>query len=98
MTICIESTVVRNNEAIFSSIDDEAVIMNMAKNAYIGLDSVGARIWELLKSPLRVDLLCEQLSQEYEVSLEQIQSGVLPFLVELEGDGLLHCQQTVEQS
>ena len=90
MAIDRESIVVRSNEAMFSAMDDEVVILNMKGNNYLGLDSIGTRIWELLHSPMRVDALCKHLNQEFEGTPEQILSGVLSFLTELENEGMVH--------
>lgn len=90
MAIDGNTVVVRDNEAMFSTMDDEVVILNLKGNNYLGLDSVGTRIWELLHSPVCVDTLCKQLNQEFEGTPEQIQSGVLSFLTELEIEGMVH--------
>lgn len=89
MAIDENTVMVRNNEMMFTSMDHEIVVLNMARNNYIGLDEIGGRIWELLKIPRRVNELCRQLSQEYEASAERIEAGVLPFLAELESEGMI---------
>lgn len=90
MSIDMESLVVRNNEMMSSAMDRELVILNMAKGNYVGLDEIGRRIWELLETPLRAEELCGLLGREFDASPEQITADVLPFLVELENEGMVH--------
>jgi hypothetical protein len=61
----------------------------MAKNNYIGLDEIGRFIWDLLAEPSRVDELCIRLSRHFEATPDQIATDVLPFIEELESEGLI---------
>lgn len=89
--MAIESTtrVVRTEGIMTAPVDNEIVILNMKGNNYISLDAIGRRIWELLETSIRVDDLCLQLGEEFEGTQEQISADVLPFLTELESEGLV---------
>ncbi|HQQ61549.1 MAG TPA: PqqD family protein [Kiritimatiellia bacterium] len=89
MAIALNSKIVRLEGVMFSQIDDDLVILNMARNNYVNLDATGRRIWELLEKPVHVDELCGQLVREFAATKEQITADVLPFLAELEKDGLV---------
>lgn len=89
MPIELSSQVVRAENLMSAPVDNEIVILNMAKNNYIGLDEIGLRIWNLCAEPRRVEEVCDRLSREYEATPEQIAADVLPFLEELEGEGLI---------
>lgn len=89
MAIDSESVVVRDPQLLFSEMDREVVVLNMAGNNYVGLDVVGSRIWALLQTPQRVEDLCVLLSREYAATAEEIAAGVLPFLSELVSEGLV---------
>jgi hypothetical protein len=54
------------------------------------LDEIGRRIWDLLEAPRRVDELCQQLAGEFDATAEQIAADILPFMVQLETEGLVH--------
>ena len=54
MPIELNSLVVRGENILSTPIDNELVILNLAKNNYVGLDEIGLRIWELLEKPIRV--------------------------------------------
>lgn len=89
MAIESKTSIMCTEGAMSASIDQELVILNMAKNNYVGLDEIGRRIWEMLEKPRSVDALCVLLSREFEATPEQIATDVLPFLEELKNEGLI---------
>jgi hypothetical protein len=89
MPIELSSRIVRAENLMSAPVDNEIVILNMAKSNYIGLDEIGLRLWEMFAQPCRVDELCDRLSREYEATSEQIVADVLPFLEELRSEGLI---------
>jgi hypothetical protein len=89
MAIDITTTVVRTAGVMAAPVDQEIVLLNMAKNNYVSLDTIGRRIWELIESPVVVAELCKQLGQEFNGEDQQIQTDVIQFLTHLESDGLV---------
>ena len=89
MAIDPTTRVVRTEGIMTAPVDQEIVLLNMKGNNYISLDAIGRRIWELLENPIAVDELCTKLGGEFEATQEQISADVLPFLTELEGEGLV---------
>ena len=90
MSIELNSLVVRGENILSTPIDNELVILNVAKNNYVGLDEIGLRIWELLEKPIRVAELCKQLSREFDAAPEQIIEDTIPFLADLNDEGLIN--------
>ena len=43
------------------------MILHLGNGQYFGLEDTGARIWSLLKEPVRIQEIVETLVQEYEV-------------------------------
>ena len=89
MAIEASTKVVRTEGIMTAPVDTEIVLLNMAGNNYISLDAIGRRIWELLESPITVTDLCQKLAVEFEATEEQITADVVPFLTELELEGLV---------
>ena len=89
MSVELSSQIVRTENLMSAPVDNEIVILNMAKNNYIGLDEIGRRIWDLSAEACSVDDLCNRLSREFEATPEQIAVDVLPFLEELAQEGLI---------
>lgn len=90
MSLELSTRVVRFSELMSAPVDKEIVILSLASDHYVGLDEIGRRVWELLAQPQRIDELCRQLTQEFDATQEQIASDVLPFLGQLENEGLVH--------
>lgn len=90
MAIELSSTVRRSEDFLSTGADDDLVLLNLKSNHYIGLDTVGKRIWELLAAPRQVSDVCEQLCREFNGPAEQIHKDVLVFLNEMEREGLIN--------
>ena len=70
-------------------VQGEAVLLNLDREAYFGLDSVGTRMWTVLTQAGSVQLAIDQLGAEYEVEPAELEADVGRFLEELEGAGLV---------
>jgi hypothetical protein len=90
MPFDLSTRVVRFEALMTAPVDKEIVILSLASNHYVGLDEIGRRVWELLEAPHRVDELCRQLAGEFDATAGQIAADVLPFMVQLETEGLVH--------
>ncbi len=71
-------------------IDNEIVILNLARNSYFALDDVGARIWSFLEAPISAAELCQELRREFDVDEVRCLADINTFLAALETQGLIH--------
>jgi hypothetical protein len=85
-----DSRVVRSEEFITSTVDNELVMMSLEKGTYYGLDAIGSQIWEHIAAPITIDALCQNLVDAFEVDPAQCQTDVLAFLNELHKEGMVH--------
>jgi hypothetical protein len=83
------SSVVRTKEILSAEVGNEVVLMSIDKGVYYGLNPVGARVWTLLGEPVLVNEMCEQIVDEFEVTLEQCQEEVLGLLKDMQEQGLI---------
>ncbi|MBO0718288.1 MAG: PqqD family protein [Rhizobiales bacterium] len=79
----------RQSDWLTAKVGDELVMMNVEQGNYVGLSEVGARIWELLETPLEMTALCGKLREEFEVSAETCRTDVDAFLGELAKHGAI---------
>ena len=77
----------KHGEWLASKVASELVMMNVETGDYIGLSKVGRRIWEIIDTSCEVDVLCDQLSMEYEIAPETCRLEVDAFLNELATHG-----------
>ena len=85
-------TIVARNEQkyLISVIGDEVVMMDINKGVYIGMNSVGSSIWNILSAPLPVKDIVLSLTTKYDISPEQCEHETLTYLQQmLEQDMLL---------
>lgn len=64
-------TVVATRKQVSSKLGEEAAILHLEDGIYYGLNSVGARVWQLAQSPIAVEQILSVLLEEYEVEIEQ---------------------------
>ena len=89
MEIKPDSILRKNPNIVSSEIDGETVMMDTDFEKYFGMRAVGTRIWQLLEQDTSLQNICQQLVEEYEVTLEQCQEDVAPFLNELAKQDML---------
>lgn len=73
----------REKDWLAAQVGDELVMMSATKGNYLALSEVGARIWELIEQPQRIDSLCERLVAEYDVPPETCRTEVEAFVATL---------------
>jgi hypothetical protein len=77
----------RKGDWLSARVGDEIMMMSPEHGKYIGVNEVGARIWELIEAPRDVAAVCEELQREFEVSPEICKAEVDSFLAEMEKHG-----------
>ena len=73
----------KNGEWLAAHMGDELLMMSAEHGLYLGLSEVGARIWELIETPLSLDALCGRLEAEFEIDEPTCRAEVSAFLAEL---------------
>ena len=68
---------------------DEVMMMSATQGTYIGLNAIGARIWDLLDTVTDPAAICERLLQEFRVGEAQCRAEVDAFLSDLERQGAI---------
>jgi hypothetical protein len=83
-------TVIAQVEGLVSSdVEGEVVMMSVESGMYYGLDSVGSRIWQLIKEPRSVSKVRDILVEEYDVEREVCERDVLDFVAEMHTEGIV---------
>ncbi len=90
--ITLESQIKQNNSIYTSSIDHEAVMLNVELGKYFGMNIIASDIWSKLKTPMSVDSLIQSLASEYDITVEACQADVIPFIEQLIDNGLIELE------
>ena len=89
MSFTGSASAVATSDQLSTTLGDEVVILGLRDSVYYGLSRVGARVWELLQAPRRVDDLVATIVAEYDVTHEQASADLQRLLADLEKQGLV---------
>lgn len=64
-------------------IGDEAILLHLGTEQYLGLDQVGTRMWTVLRDAPSIEAGYDQLKQEYDVAPEVLRQDLQEFLDDL---------------
>ncbi|WP_017672015.1 PqqD family peptide modification chaperone [Blastomonas sp. AAP53] len=81
--ISMSSTVAFNSDLIFSEMDGDFIMLDVASGKYFHLDSIGSEIFREVKEPRLVADLCAVLATRFQSEPGQIQTDTLQFLTEM---------------
>ena len=90
--LSMHARVSRTSAQASCDLGGEAVLLNLESGQYYGLDPVGARIWELLRSPHSVQSLHAAILEEYEVDSETCLRDLSSIVAALNRAGLVEVQ------
>lgn len=79
----------KQGDWLAAKVGEELVMMSAEKGNYIGLNEIGARIWELIETPQDIDAVCARLQTEYDVAPAACRAEVETFLNELVKHGAI---------
>jgi hypothetical protein len=81
--------VVAAKEQMTADVDGGVVIAGLRKGNYYGLSSVGARVWQLVQTPIAVSDLGAIVAEEYHVAPERCEADLLELLESMAAQGLI---------
>jgi hypothetical protein len=77
----------RRGDWLSARVGDEIMMMSAEKGNYLGVNEVGARIWELIETPSNLDAVCAALQREFVIEPDICRSEVEAFLEQMEKHG-----------
>jgi hypothetical protein len=88
--IALDSLLTRDSNPLDCTIGDEVMLLSAQTGMYYALDATAARIWKLLETPTTFGDLCDKLTTEFDVSVDQCRDDVSACLRTLIDDALIH--------
>jgi hypothetical protein len=80
---------VRNPEVIWSSLDEEVVLIDLERDVHYTLNRVGAAVWELCNGDQPLNEILGTLCERYEVAEARARKDVASLVAMLQRRGLL---------
>jgi hypothetical protein len=75
--LSLDTVVCASSNQVSSRVGDEVVILDLDSSLYYSLDPVGARIFELLQQPARLDAVLEAMVSEFDVDRQTARTDLL---------------------
>src|SRR3954447_6079048 len=88
--ISLDARVRPNPDLLSSELEGEAVILDLSSGVYFGLNSVGARVWELLQAGHDLRSVRAALLEEFDVPASRCEADLLGLVRRMAADGLVH--------
>lgn len=81
-------------DALFATLSDGAVVLDIQTKKYFSLNETGARIWALLREGLDCDAIISTLLGEYDVTRAAAEEAVTSLVESLAAEKLIEPCQT----
>ncbi len=88
-----QSTVVAVKDQVSADLAGEAAILHLKKGVYYGLDPVGTRVWDLVRTPRTISQIRDLLVTEYEIRPQRCEADLLGLLDQLRAEGLVEIKE-----
>src|SRR5438132_1254018 len=76
-------------DVLYRAVGDEAVLLNLKTELYLGLDPVGTRMWTVFQESASIEEAYDKLLGEYDVDAARLRSDLNEFLGQLREQGLI---------
>lgn len=76
-------------EQLSSKLGGEMAILNLQSGVYFGLNSVGARVWELIQTSKTVGAIRDAILSEFDVTADIAQRDLQNLLVQMRDHGMI---------
>jgi hypothetical protein len=84
------STIVKRSERqVACAFNEEVVLLQLDRERYFGLQTVGAAIWNGLAEPRSIADICGDVVAQFDVAPTVCQDHVIKFLTRLQSVGLI---------
>jgi hypothetical protein len=87
--VTLASLVCHAPNPVAADVAGETVLMSLERSRCYGLGEIGSEIWSMLRAPVRVAELVEELSGQYDAPPGVIEQDVLRLLAQLAEEGLI---------
>jgi hypothetical protein len=91
----MHALVVASTRQVGCEVGGEAVLLHLERGVYYGLNAVGARVWQLLQSPLTLSAIVEQVELEFEVEHERCINDIQELVAKLARADLVEIRESL---
>jgi coenzyme PQQ synthesis protein D (PqqD) len=89
----VRDSLIVASKAFSSNVGDDMVIAGLQRGNYYRLSSVGARVWQLIQSPITPAEVGSVIAAEYDVNPERCEKDLLDLLKSMLDEGLIEMER-----
>lgn len=83
------SYLIKDDDVLFTSMGEDAVLLHVNRGDYYSLNKVGARLWVLTDGSKSIADLAGLITEEFEISKEEAEKDILELAEQLAKEGLV---------
>lgn len=91
-----EKYLIKDDEVLFTSMGEDAVLLHVKRGDYYSLNKVGARLWVLTDGNKSIADLANLITEEFEISQDQAEKDILELAEQLVNEGLVKVVENPE--
>lgn len=76
-------------EVLAQEVSGEMVLLDLNSEQYLGLNEVGARVWQLLEGNKSLKLIHEKVMSEYDVEAEILETDLIKLITDMRDSGIV---------
>jgi len=81
--ITLDTIIQRKIDILTSNLDGEKVMMSIEKGEYYGLGKTGTFIWDNIENPIKIKVLIELITKNYNIDKNKCFDDIAPFIMDL---------------
>lgn len=85
---------IKDNDVLFTSMGEDAVLLHVQRGDYYSLNRVGARLWLLTDGSKKISDLAAEITQEFDISPEEAEKDIIELAEQLAKEGLVKVGET----
>ena len=82
-----------SSDVLAQEVSGEMVLLDLKSEQYMGLNEVGARVWQLLEENKDLNIIFGKLLEEYDVEADFLENDLVQLIADMHGAGVV----TVEE-
>lgn len=92
--IQMDHYLVKDNDVLFTSMGEDAVLLHVQRGDYYSLNKVGARLWVLVDGTKSIADLARLITEEFEISQDQAEKDISELAEQLAKEELVKVVET----
>ncbi|KUO64414.1 MAG: hypothetical protein APF84_10600 [Gracilibacter sp. BRH_c7a] len=83
---------VKKKDIVYQSMPPDTILLNLDNGFYYSTNEIGAEVWDCCDGRHSIIDIIKHISNQYNVSADEIKNDVLSFIVDMKKEGLLQIQ------